>query len=86
MIAHLRLFAAAADAAGAEAVSVEVARGATVEELVARVYGAVAPADPERLERVLGLCSFLVNGKHAERTAILPDDPRVDVLPPFAGG
>ncbi|KTF04610.1 MULTISPECIES: MoaD/ThiS family protein [Trueperella] len=86
MIAELRFFAAAADAAGTDTATVEVPQGATVEELAARVHDAVAPADPDRLTRVLGLCSFLVNGKHAEREAVLPDDPRVDVLPPFAGG
>lgn len=86
MIVHLRLFAAAADAAGTDAVDVEVPEGATVGELMVRVHEAVCPADPDRLTRVLGLSSFLVDGKHANESAVLPADPRVDVLPPFAGG
>ncbi|QOQ39789.1 MoaD/ThiS family protein [Trueperella pecoris] len=49
--------------------------------------GVVAPGVPgERLAHVLGLCSFLVNGKHAERSDVVPEGAAVDVLPPFAGG
>lgn len=52
--------------------------------------GVVVPGVPgergERLAHVLGLCSFLVNGKHAERSAVVPEGAAVDVLPPFAGG
>lgn len=38
------------------------------------------------LTEVLEKCSFLVNGHHVSRTAGLPKNARVDVLPPFAGG
>ncbi|QOR45584.1 MoaD/ThiS family protein [Trueperella pecoris] len=49
--------------------------------------GVVVPGERgERLAHVLGLCSFLVNGKHAERSAVVPEGAAVDVLPPFAGG
>ncbi|WP_333811571.1 MoaD/ThiS family protein [Timonella senegalensis] len=41
------------------------------------------------MERLFGLCSFLVAGRAAdpqEFSALLGGDVRVDVLPPFAGG
>jgi len=38
------------------------------------------------LARVLSVASFLVDGHRAGRSAVLPDDATVEVLPPFAGG
>ncbi len=38
------------------------------------------------LGEVLERCTFLVDGKNAERAATLEGATRVDVLPPFAGG
>lgn len=86
MIAHLRFFAAAAEAAGTDSATIELAAGSALADLVALIGDALRPADPERLARVLSLCSFLVEGKHASLEQALPTDPRVDVLPPFAGG
>ena len=41
----------------------------------------------DRLARVLSSCSFLVDGLiWRDRTAPLPGEATVDVLPPFAGG
>lgn len=82
----VRFFAAAADAAGRDETALDATATGTIagvrEELTAR-YGA-------EMGRVLGLCSFLLNGTSAEDSAELRvgDDGaiRLDVLPPFAGG
>lgn len=84
IVVNMRYFAAAADAAGAEKEEVTVDRGATIADLrtaVGELHGA-------EMARVLGLCSFLLQGQAADPDAVIPADPdvRVDVLPPFAGG
>lgn len=74
---EVRLFAAAADAAGAESVEIDVT---TVEELrdtLSKRFG-------NEFERVLRQCSLLADGRKVE-AGPLPQG-RVDVLPPFAGG
>jgi molybdopterin synthase sulfur carrier subunit len=71
----IRYFAGARAAAG---VSEEKLPIATVADLVDQ--------RPE-LGRVLTACSFLVDGvAWHDRSATLPSDAIVDVLPPFAGG
>lgn len=76
----VRYFAGARAAAG---VPEEKAAAATLGELLE----AVAAAHGDRLGRILGACSFLVDGLSArDRTTALPDGVTVDVLPPFAGG
>ena len=81
MSVTVRYFAAAADAAGREEETLEVADGATIgalkEQLIER-YG-------DLMRRVVESGSFLVDG------IVRKDDAhsigeRVDVLPPFAGG
>lgn len=79
-MAHVRYFAAAAEAAGTPTESVEAG---TLAELRAALVAAHGPA----FERVLERCSVLVDGENTES----PDTPLaqatlVDVLPPFAGG
>ncbi|MEV6282936.1 MoaD/ThiS family protein [Kribbella sp. NPDC051770] len=74
----IRYFAAARAAAGE---STATARAGSVKELV----GAVSADRPE-LARVLGICTFLVDGERVELTASLEDGALVDALPPFAGG
>lgn len=76
---HVRLFAGAADAAGADTLDVPAA--ATVDALCQALGGGNA-----LLTQVLGHCSFLVDGRTATREDPLADEARVDVLPPFAGG
>lgn len=83
-VVEMRYFAAAADAAGADSEEVTVGRGATIDDLrttVGELHGA-------EMARVLGLCSFLLDGQVAEPDTTLPSTERirVDVLPPFAGG
>ncbi len=76
----VRFFAGAAEAFGATETQVEGA------DTVAGLIESLAGAD-ERLRMVLDQCSFFVDGEHS--TALekpLPEDGRIDVLPPFAGG
>ncbi|GAA3443832.1 MoaD/ThiS family protein [Planomonospora venezuelensis] len=78
----IRYWAAAKDAAGT---AEEPFEAATLEELLAG-----ATAGRERLARVVGMSSFLVDGdpvgKRAHGQVALSDGATVEVLPPFAGG
>ena len=77
---RVTFYAAAADAAGLRELEVDGPLSAT--ELVAQL-GAGHPA----LAAVLQRCSILVDGRQvSEPAAPLPEQARVDVLPPFAGG
>ncbi len=83
----VRLFAGASEAFGAPQTEVESASTLTglVDCLVesARAAG----RDDRRLREVLDQCSFFVDGEHhTSPDAALPEECRVDVLPPFAGG
>lgn len=82
----IRYFAAAADAAGVDEERLEIPAGSTIEDLRSNL-GSIHGVE---LERVLGLCSFLLNGQNADPGAALaPGEDggiQVDVLPPFAGG
>jgi len=77
-MATVRLFAAAAEAAGCEQTSVDgVTVGAVKRQLV--------EAHGDGFAHVLRQCAVMVDGRRAD------DDHRVgdavvDVLPPFAGG
>ena len=76
----VRYFAGARAASG---VDTETRDAATLEDLV----GQIVDDHGERLARVLGACSFLVDGTAArDRTSALSPGSVVDVLPPFAGG
>ncbi|GMA28595.1 thiamine biosynthesis protein ThiS [Arenivirga flava] len=81
MLIHARFFAAARDAAGAESLELRPA-----DPTIAGLLAAVGSTHPEG-GRILGRCSFLVNGRSTtDRAHPLADGDRVDVLPPFAGG
>jgi len=76
----IRYFAGARAAAGLDSESVEVN---TLSEMIASAGDRHGPA----LAKVLGVCSFLVDGTvRTDRDAALPPGSAVDVLPPFAGG
>ncbi|TXH42732.1 MAG: MoaD/ThiS family protein [Actinobacteria bacterium] len=83
MTVTVRLFAAAAEAAGAD----ERTIGAGPLSDVLEAVGAAAP-DRDRWESVLGRCSVLVDGLLASDygAAAVSPGSTVDVLPPFAGG
>ncbi|MCD9153736.1 MoaD/ThiS family protein [Aeromicrobium duanguangcaii] len=76
---HVRLFAAAREAAGTSETSLEVATlGELLDGLADRF---------EDLGPVLTRCSVLVEGiRTTDRATVLPPGLTVDVLPPFAGG
>lgn len=77
----VRYFAGARAAAGVA--QDEVPAGCTLDQLTATLVARRG----ERLGRVLGAASFLVDGvAWRERDRPLPDAATVDVLPPFAGG
>lgn len=77
---QVRYFAAAAEAAGTSHESIEAR---TLGELRAHMITAHGP----ELERVLGRCAFLVDGRRLDDDdAEIAGADVVDVLPPFAGG
>ena len=78
MTTEVRLFAAAAAAAGTKAVSSDAA---TLTALQAELLDRY----PD-LGQVLLRCSFLVDGLVAQQDVSLVAAATVDVLPPFAGG
>lgn len=78
-MAHIRLFAGAADAAGVTACDVDAADTDALREALGSAYG------PD-LTRVLPQCTLLVDGIAAVEKTSLSPETRVDVLPPFAGG
>ena len=76
----VRYFAAARAAAG-------VAEEMTAAPTLAALRRALGEARGDRLGRVLGSASFLVDGLvWRDPEAPLPAGATVDVLPPFAGG
>lgn len=74
----IRYFAAARAAAGE---STATAEAISIKDLVGTVS-----ADRPELARVLGICTFLLDGERVEGDAPLQDGALVDALPPFAGG
>lgn len=83
----VRLFAAAAQAAGKERLELQMQEQTfTIADVMD-----LAGRDNAELARVLGQCSFLVCGKVRPITYLLPEDGladhvQIDALPPFAGG
>jgi molybdopterin converting factor small subunit len=78
MTTEVRLFAAAAAAAGTTSLSTEAATLTALQSELMDSY-------PD-LGRVLLRCSFLVDGLVAQEDVPLDAAATVDVLPPFAGG
>ena len=74
----VRLFAAAAEAAGVDETTVDAG---TVGDLRA----ALVEAHGDDLARVLSQCAVGVGGHRVDDDHLLGDE-LVDVLPPFAGG
>lgn len=83
---HIHYFAAARAAAGVSEESVESfdTLGELLDDAAARHTGTTDSG--LTLGDILARCTFLVDGKRAERDAALGAAERVDVLPPFAGG
>ncbi|OSM42698.1 MoaD/ThiS family protein [Nesterenkonia sp. PF2B19] len=83
----VRLFAAAAEAAGAETLHLPLEQPAALGTVLDGLPASASSGDGEQLGRVLRRCSFLVNGVRAPSNdrELAPGD-QLDVLPPFAGG
>ena len=81
----IQYWAAAREAAGVEAESVEAE---TLAEALAAIVA--RRGDDRRLSSVLATSSFLVDGASAGRSVaadlVLPDAAVIEVLPQFAGG
>jgi molybdopterin synthase sulfur carrier subunit len=76
----IRYWAAARAAAGTAEDSTDAGSVDQVVHRLGELHG-------ERLARILGYCSFLVDGAAVrDRTAQLPAGSVLEVLPPFAGG
>ena len=79
----LRYWAGARAAAGTATDELDVAT-------LAEALQAAVAAHGERLEKVLGVCAFVVDGDpvgaRPHESVVLAPDSLVDVLPPFAGG
>lgn len=83
---QVRFFAAAAEAAGTDTATAQVARDSSLAQAAAQAGGC-----GNDLNRVLSVSSYLVGGLREsghKRLADLDDltDLTIDVLPPFAGG
>ncbi|TFB83771.1 MoaD/ThiS family protein [Cryobacterium algoricola] len=79
-MAGIRFFAAAAEAAGTETTTVDVASIGELRTFLSDRHGA-------EFAKILSRCSLLVNGTRAADDAVpLAGTDIVDVLPPFAGG
>ncbi|WP_406048496.1 MoaD/ThiS family protein [Kribbella sp. NBC_00889] len=74
----IRYFAAARSAAGESSATADAT---SIRDLI----GAVSTDRPE-LARVLGICTFLLDGQRADPATPLHAGAQVDALPPFAGG
>jgi molybdopterin converting factor small subunit len=48
--------------------------------------GESSAAGRPELARVLGICTFLLDGQRADPATVLHAGAQVDALPPFAGG
>ncbi|WP_280419733.1 MoaD/ThiS family protein [Nocardia carnea] len=78
---EVRYFAAIADAVGKDAETLDLPPGATVADLRIRLAATYGPG----LDKMLAVCAYLV-GDELTRDTTVALTPRVDVLPPFAGG
>ncbi|MFE3190323.1 MoaD/ThiS family protein [Nocardia sp. NPDC059240] len=78
---EVRYFAAIADAVGKERETLDLPSGATVADLRTTLTATYGP----KLEPMLKVCAYLI-GDELTRDTGATLTPRVDVLPPFAGG
>ncbi|MBL1078393.1 MoaD/ThiS family protein [Nocardia sp. 2] len=78
---EVRYFAAIADAVGKDREQFDLPTGSTVADLRTTLVSAYGGD----LDKMLGVCAYLI-GDELTRDATTPLTPRVDVLPPFAGG
>lgn len=75
----VRLFAAAAEAAGTEQASATPGTATEISEQLFATSG-------DDLARVWRQCALLVDGRRVEADEFIVAGSTLDVLPPFAGG
>lgn len=75
----VRLFAAAAEAAGVDEATVEPG---TTAQIATQLAGS-AEGD---LMRIWRQCALMVDGRRVDEDEVVLDGSTLDVLPPFAGG
>ncbi|WP_280274180.1 MoaD/ThiS family protein [Nocardia wallacei] len=78
---EVRYFAAIADAVGKSSEHLDLPADATIADLRQTLTTTYGPT----LDPMLKVCAYLI-GDELTRDATTPLTPRVDVLPPFAGG
>lgn len=81
LLVKVNWYGAAGDLAGCASQQVSADDSASVADLLAGVSAA-----NRELARVIGLSTFLLNGKKVSPEAKLAAGDSLDVLPPFAGG
>jgi len=75
----VRLFAAAAEAAGCEETSVP---SGTTSQIAVQLIA----TSGDEFARVWRQCALMVDGRRVEPGEVVADGSTLDVLPPFAGG
>ncbi|MFE7798068.1 MoaD/ThiS family protein [Nocardia sp. NPDC057440] len=78
---EIRYFAAIADAVGKDKETLDFPADATIADLRTALAESYGP----NLDKMLAVCAYLI-GDELTRDPSTPLTPRVDVLPPFAGG
>jgi molybdopterin converting factor small subunit len=78
---RVRLFAVAKQAAGRDAVDVDLPEGATIEDL-RRQLGSRIP----QLSGLVAQMTFAVNARYADDGTAIPPDAEVACIPPVSGG
>lgn len=81
MKVRVRLFAIAKQTAGRETVDLELAEGATIAELRARLA-----AEVPGLAGLIGQMLFAVGARYAPEEVAVPPDVEVACIPPVSGG
>lgn len=77
----VRVFARARELAGADAVDVELASGASVADLRHQLASDYPP-----LAGLLARCAIAIDDEFAEDEAIVPAGAEIALLPPVSGG
>ena len=81
MIVHIRLFAAAKDAIDSDRISLEIADGATIDDLKREL----SSKHPE-LAAITGHSLFAIDNEYVSGNHILNDQVTVACIPPVSGG
>ncbi|WIM67885.1 MoaD/ThiS family protein [Corynebacterium breve] len=83
----IHYFAAARAAAGTASETLDGSFGTLNDVLTAAAVNHSGKTDAGmELADIFDRCTFLIDGKRAEREASVEGAERIDVLPPFAGG